>query len=307
MADRVDFRMLSADGRSLACYEWPVDNPRAVVLIVHGMAEHAARYGRFAQALGDRGFAAVAMDLRGHGRTAAGAAKGFFAAKAGWQTVLGDLQQLTRWAQTRYDRPVLLLGHSMGSIFARLMLQGFGESFRAAALSGVTVDKPIRRDMAPLLTGLMCALQGPATPSKLLDDMVFGVWHKPFRAERPTFGWLSRDRAETQAYVDDPDCGFVCTASLFRDVAQALLRTLRADQVARMPRAVPVLLLSGSCDPAGEYGAAARELRRQYERAGLAVTCHVYEDARHELLNDTCRDEVTRDILDFFDTVLTPN
>ena len=305
MSDRVDFRLLSSDGRSLAGYEWPVESPRAAVVLVHGMAEHALRYDRFAQALNQRGIAVVTMDLRGHGHSAVGSIRGFFANRDGWRVVLKDLDLLTQWTQTRYEGlPLLLFGHSMGSIFARLMLQNGKGTFRAAVLSGVTVDKPGRRDIAPALTAVVAAVQGAATPSKFLDNMVFGAYHKPFVAERPAFGWLSRDQAEVDAYVSDANCGFVCTASLFRDVAQALKLSLRADQVVRMSAATPILIISGSRDPAGEYGAAAKELDTQYRKAGLTVTTRIYDQGRHELLNDICRDKATEDILKFYDGTL---
>lgn len=300
MAERVDFTLTAPDGTKLSCYEWPAENARAAVVIVHGMAEHAARYGRFAGALNAAGIAVFSMDLRGHGATASGGVKGWFAKKGGWMAVLGDVLQLSKWAQAKHaGKPLLLLGHSMGSIFGRAALQSFGGMYRAAVLSGVTVDIPGRRDIAPFIAGTVSLLGGGNKPSKLLDNLTFGAFNKQFEPGRTRFDWLSRDEAEVDKYVSDENCGFVCTGSMFVDVSRVLLFTLKKDSVANMQKSVPIFIISGAEDPAGMNGQAAKFLERQYKAAGLDVSVKVYEKARHELLNETNRDEVTADILGF--------
>lgn len=305
MSTRHDFTLTSPDGTNLSCYEWPVDHARAVVVVVHGMAEHAARYGRFAASLNDNALAVVSMDLRGHGQTVSGGAKGWFAKKGGWQAVLGDIGQLSQWAQEKYaGRPVVLFGHSMGSIFARAALMQYGGIYRAAVLSGVTVDIPGRRAVAPLIAGIVSALQGRDKPSGLLDNLTFGAYNKQFLPARTRFDWLSRDAAEVDKYVADENCGFICTGSMFVDVSSVLLETLKRANIAKMPKGLPVFIISGAEDPAGMNGKAAAFLQKQYKAAGLHVSAKVYENARHELLNETNRDEVTEDILEFINDAL---
>lgn len=299
MSNRIDFTLTSKDGTNLSCYEWPAENARAVVVIVHGMAEHAARYGRFAGALNSAGFAAVSMDLRGHGGTANGR-QGWFAEKAGWKVVLEDIRQLTQWAADRYSgKPLVLFGHSMGSIFARAALPAFGSLYQTAVLSGVTVDMPVRRNVAPLIAGIVGAAGGMGKPSPTLDSLTFGAYNQQFQPARTKFDWLSRDPDEVDKYVTDPACGFVCTGSMFVDVSRVLLETLKRANVAKIPKDLPVLIVSGEKDPAGMNGQAAAFLEKQYRAAGLDVSVKVYPDARHELLNETNRDEVTGDILSF--------
>jgi alpha-beta hydrolase superfamily lysophospholipase len=300
MSERINFTMTSSDKTKLACYEWPCENARAAVVIVHGMAEHAARYGRFAEALNAKGLAVLSMDLRGHGATATSNTKGWFAQKGGWKTVVEDIRQLSLRAQETYDgRPLILFGHSMGSIFARAALFTYGDMYKAAVLSGVTVDQPGRSNIAPFIAGVISLLQGAGKPSKLLDKLTFGSYNKQFLPNRTGFDWLSRDAAEVDKYVNDENCGFVCTGSMFVDISHVLLETLKKKNITKMPRTVPVFIISGAEDPVGMNGAAAAYLDKRYKAAGLDTTAKVYEKARHELLNETNRDEVTADILNF--------
>lgn len=300
LSDRLDFTLAGAGGVDLCCYEWPCEQARAAVVVMHGMAEHAARYGRFAAAVNGAGYAVLSMDLRGHGAAAARGKKGWFAEKDGWRAVLEDIRLLTEEARRRYASiPLVLFGHSMGSIFARAALSRFGMLYRAAVLTGVTVDVPFRRNVAPAIAAAVSALQGKDRPSPLLDSLTFGAYNKPFAPARTRFDWLSRDPDEVDKYVGDDNCGFVCTGSMFVDVARVLLDTLRAKSIAGIPKALPILILSGAEDPAGMCGHAAAYLRGRYGTAGLAVETKVYEGARHELLNEVNRDEVTADILAF--------
>lgn len=305
MSERVDFTLTAADGTRLNCYEWPCEDARAVAVIFHGMAEHAARYGRFAGALNGARIAALSMDIRGHGATAEGSVKGWFAEKRGWQTVLEDLRQLCLRARERYPGiPLVLFGHSLGSVFARAALFTYGDMFRAAVLSGVTVDMPGRRLLAPAMAGTVSALRGGKTPSKFLDSQAFGLFNKQFQPSRTAFDWLSRDEAEVDKYVADDNCGFVCTGSMYTDVSNVLLATLKRSNIAKMPKAAPIFIVSGGEDPCGMNGRTAAWLEAKYRAAGLNVKARVYENARHELLNETNRDEVTSDILAFINGAL---
>jgi alpha-beta hydrolase superfamily lysophospholipase len=294
--------MRAPDETELCCYEWPAENARAAVVIVHGMAEHAARYGRFAQALNAEGVAVVSMDLRGHGATALGRTKGWFAKKGGWKLVLEDIRRLTEWTREKYEgKPLILFGHSMGSIFARAALFSFGNLYAATMLSGVTVDVPGRRSVAPAIARAIGALQGASKPSPLLDNLTFGAYNKRFKPARTRFDWLSRDEKEVEKYVLDENCGFICTGAMFVDVSQVLLETLKKGNVARMPKGMPMLIVSGAEDPVGGFGAAALYLEKQYKAAGLDVDMKIYKGARHELLNETNRDEVTEDLIAFIE------
>ncbi len=296
-----EFTLTAADSTHLSCYEWPVENARATVVMLHGLAEHAARYGRFAAALNEAGFSALSMDLRGHGQSANGR-QGWFAAKDGWLVVLEDIRRLAAWARDNEPgKPLVLFGHSLGSVFAQAALQRFGGLFQAAVLSGVSVDVPLRRNIAPLIARVMGALRGMGNPSPVLDGLTFGAYNKQFEPARTKFDWLSRDTGEVDKYVADPACGFVCTGSLFVDVSRLLLDILKPARVAGMPKDVPMLIISGAKDPVGLGGQTAAFLEKRYRTAGLDVAAKVYPEARHELLNEMNREEVTGDIIMFIE------
>ena len=303
MSNRYDFTMTAKDGAKLRCYEWAPEEPRAVVVIVHGMAEHAARYGRFAGALNEAGFAAVSMDLRGHGQSAAGGMKGWFAKKNGWKAVLEDIRQLSLWACEKYPGvPLVLYGHSMGSVFARASIFLYGDMYRAALMTAVATDLPLRRDIAPLIAWFVGLVQGGGRPSPLLDSLTFGSFNKPYQPAQTRFEWLNRDRAEVDRYVADDNCGFISTASLFYDVSVVLVKTLRKRNIRRIPKSLPILMLSGSDDPAGLFGKTVKQLERSYRAEGLDARSKIYEGARHELLNEINREEVIKDIVMFIDS-----
>ncbi len=303
MADCERFIRMADDGTEIQCCHWPLEEPRAVVVLVHGMAEHALRYDAFARRLNEEGFAAAALNLRGHGPLGQGIRGDF--GPGGWRAVVEDVHGLCRWAGERYPgRPVALFGHSMGAVVAIAAMESFGSELSAVALCGVTVDLPVRRVVAPAIARMLGALQGRQKPSAALNAMTFGAFNKPFCPARTPFDWLSRDPAEVDSYAADPDCGYACTPALYEQVARMLLFTLRGANVERIPRALPILLVSGEEDPVGNFGDAGRALLRQYQQMGLCARLILYPQARHVLLGETNRETVMSDLIDFFQDAL---
>ncbi len=292
------------DGANLIGYKWHLDEPKALVVIVHGMAEHSARYDRFANALNENGYAVMAVDLRGHGKSVTDGKIGFFTPKDGWKTVVDDINILVESMKSSYPNlPVILFGHSMGSIFARMFMMDFGESIDACVLSGVTINKKGLRDVAPFITNVI-SLFGADKPSKLLNDMSFGEFNKQFEPSRTPFDWLSRDEEEVDKYINDDLCGFACSPKLFNDVSKTILYTLKQENVNRIPKTLNTLIVSGEKDPAGSNGYDANFLHESYMEAGVPSQLKIYSDARHELLNETNREEVTADIISFLDSCI---
>ena len=295
---------IAKDGVKLYGYRWDVSKPEAVVIIVHGMAEHSARYDRFAKALNGAGYAAMTLDLRGHGRSAQSGTKGYFAKKDGWKKVLEDIKTVVDTAGETYPGvPLVLFGHSMGSIFSRVYMSEHGGDIDACILSGVTINKKGLRDVAPAITRLV-SFFNPIKPSKLLDSMSFGAFNKPFEPARTKFDWLSRDNAEVDKYVEDEMCGFVCTAPLFNDVSKAILYTIKTENVKKIPKQLKIFIISGEKDPVGSDGYDAKYLYESYTKEGLDAEYKIYANARHELLNETNRDEVMGDILKFLEKAI---
>ncbi|THB65976.1 MAG: alpha/beta fold hydrolase, partial [Spirochaetaceae bacterium] len=202
----------SNEDEKLSAYYWPTDNPRGLLVIVHGLAEHAGRYDAFARYMNQRKIAVVAYDQRGHGRTAANGGKhGFVAPRQTTNILLADINRAIAWArQLVPGAPLVLMGHSMGSLLVRVALAdpGLNESCKAAIFSGTAGHPGIAGRAGVLLAGLISLFRGPSHPSRLIDSMVFGAYAAKFSPVRTGFDWLSRDEAMVDAYIADPWCGF---------------------------------------------------------------------------------------------------
>ncbi len=299
------FVLSSADGAALHGYEWlPGDPPRAAVQIVHGLAEHAGRYDRLAAALNQAGYAVYAGDLRGHGRTApAPADLGFFASAGGWSRCLDDVARLNlRIAAAHPGLPIIMLGHSMGSFLVQDFIGAHGDTLAGAVLCG-SDGPPSRLAAAGRWVARLEKMRlGARGRSPLIHALAFGAFNRSVRPARTPFDWLSRDPAEVDHYAADPFCGFVATVQLWIDLLDALGRIARPSHLARIPKSLPIYVIAGECDPVSARTRGLERLLAAYRRAGLArVTHRFYPGARHELFNETNRDEVTRDLIAWLD------
>ena len=272
--------------------------PRGILIVSHGLAEHARRYRRFAENLADAGFHVYAPDHRGHGETAApDAPLGRFASRDGWRAVLDDLLALREHAaETHPDLPVVLFGHSMGGLFALAFAEAFPEKLDAVAVwnSNFAVGLSGRAAQAILAAERM--LKGSDVPSGLLPRLTFGAWGKSIANRKTDLDWLSHDEAEVAAYIADPLCGFDASVSLWIDLFAVTFSAIAPQRIARLPKDLPIHLLGGGQDPATNGGEAIRWLAARLEKSGLEdVTTIVYPGARHETLNEipALRDEAT--------------
>jgi alpha-beta hydrolase superfamily lysophospholipase len=296
------------DGRRIFVYTWLPDTgaPRAVVHIAHGLAEHAARYARLADALTSAGFAVYANDHRGHGRTAHTEEDlGYFAGSDGWMRVVRDLDQMIVTERDMHPgAPCVLLGHSMGSFLTQTLMYARGDRLDAAVLSGSNGKPGGLASVGRLIARLERLRLGKHGRSKLLANMTFGAFNKPFAPQRTEFDWLSRDEAEVDKYIADPLCGFEVTTQLWIDLLDGTSRNFRPGNLAGISKDVPLYLFAGERDPVGEFGKGMRRLHDGYRALGLKdVTMKLYPDGRHEMLNETNRDEVTANIVSWLDDV----
>lgn len=300
------FSFESDDGHRLHVYRFlPEGAPRGVVHISHGMAEHAGRYARLAEALTQRGYAVYANDHRGHGRTATGPTElGFFAASGGFDRVVRDLARLIAHEKQEHPGlPVTLLGHSMGSFLAQEYALQHGSELRALVLSGSSGKPTPLAQLGRGIARLERWRLGERGRSALLSALSFDAFNKRFGPTRTAFDWLSRDPAEVDKYIADPLCGFRVTTTLWVDVLDGAARIADPQRQARLPRELPVYLFGGSRDPVGGE-AGINQLLADYRAAGLRrVTCRLYPDARHEVLNESNRSEVVQDLLRWLDEV----
>ncbi len=298
------FQLEMPDGVSLFVHRWmPEQLPKAVVQVAHGWAEHAARYMRVAEALCNAGYAVYADDHRGHGQTARTTADlGYFAEQDGWNKCVNDLWQINQRIRADYPQtPIVIFGHSLGSFMVQQFLSEHGDAVIGAVLSGSNGKPPAAAALGGAITQVERLRVGPRGKSRLLQSLFFGAFNKSFEPARTPFDWLSRDAAEVDKYVTDPLCGFDSQVQLFYDIVTALPEVANPERQGRIPKALPIYIFHGSRDPVGSN---IDQLLAAYRTAGLLnVTYKVYPDARHETLNETNRDEVTRDLITWLDGV----
>lgn len=276
--DSIEFA--SQDGIRIQTWRWaPEGAPRAVVQVQHGLGEHGGRYRRFGEALAAAGYLVYAPDGRGSGRTAAGRYGHW--GRDGWPGWVDDLHQLNRRIRAEHPQArIALVGHSMGSFATQQYLLDHSAEVDAAVLIGSS-------EVSGLVDTLSAA--GPVDLS---------AFNQPFE-HRTGFEWLSRDAAEVDKYCADPACGFV--PEPFAGI-ETLRRAADPQALAKIRAGLPLLILSGDADPLAGGGAALQLVAQRYRDAGLRdVELVLYPQARHELLNETNRDEVTARIVGFLD------
>lgn len=292
-------KIAAPNGPALYTHRWLPDGPpRATLLIVHGMAEHGGRYARFAKALTDAGIAVYAPDLPGHGRTSSPTDLGHFANRNGWSVALASIHAVhSSIAERDGKRPLLILGHSMGSFLVQHYLVEHGNKLDGAILSAANGDLGMLRAIGLALIRAEALIFGRRHRSALAEALSFKEFNKKFKPNRTEFDWLSRDDAEVDQYIADPLCGFRCTTGLWIDLLKSSARLTDIARLSRIPKTLPVLLIAGSADPASNGATGPKVLEQAYRAAGLKdVTVRIYDGARHELLNETCRDAVTEEL-----------
>jgi alpha-beta hydrolase superfamily lysophospholipase len=287
--DTSDFTITGRDGEAIVGYRWSGKGPtRAIVQIAHGMGEHAARYARLAAALVDRGYVVYANDHRGHGRTAGSADRHGYLGPAGWAGLVDDIAAVSALARSEHPGvPLVVLGHSMGSFALQQHLLDHSAELDAAILSGTSAGDVI-------VAGI--------DTTQPADLATFNAGFEP----RTGYEWLSRDEAEVDAYVADPDCGFSLDMPAMAEMVAATAATADPDRLAGIRDDLPIYVFSGDADPLAGGGALIELVGDRYREAGVRdVTVTLYPGARHETLNETNRDEVTADLIGWLDRVVT--
>ncbi len=299
----------ASDGHSIRLRQWlPDADPQAVILILHGLAEHSARYERFAKAANERGMAVVGYDHRGHGPTASVGRPAHYANHNGWNSVVSDVGHVVRAVRQAFpNTPVALLGHSMGSYIAQSFAMRLPETIDLLILSGSTSPNRTEVRAARFIAWLISSASRAGSPARLLNTLSFGKFNDAFKPNRTEFDWLSRDPAEVDKYIADPLCGQLASNRLWFDLLGGLLEISKEGAVSQLPRGLPVLIFGGEKDPVGGKAGMTR-LHAAYLDAGLSdVTLQLYADGRHEILNETNRDAATADLLNWVQARLQPN
>jgi alpha-beta hydrolase superfamily lysophospholipase len=281
--------------------------PRAVVQINHGLAEHAARYARFADFLSERGYHVYAHDHRGHGATKApDAPMGKFADVDGGAKVIADVDAIHDLiASEQPGLPVIVFGHSMGASVALNFVLRHSARIHAAAIWNGNFSQGLLGQLALGILGWERMRLGSDVPSRLLPRLTFQAWGKAVPNHKTLFDWLSRDESEVAKYIADPLCGWDASVSMWRDVVNMAQHGGKDSSFAGVRRDLFVNLIGGEKDPASDYGKAVGHLAKRMRGMGFSnLVSKVYAETRHESLNEANRDIVMDDFATWADKVL---
>lgn len=305
MVNVQSFYFSSSDGIH-QCYaqEWlPQGAPRTVVQLVHGISEHMGRYDGVARFLSSHGILVCGGDHLGHGKTAQEGERGFFADQDGWALVTEDVHRLRQLQGEKYPGvPYFLLGHSMGSFLTRTFLCRYPGEVDGAILSGTGQESAPLVAFGKLVTGLLSSLRGKQYFSPLVYQLSLGAYNNKFKPARTRSDWLSRDEAAVDAYLADPLCAFRPSCGMFRDMMGGLQYIASPRTLSKMDPATPIYIFSGDQDPVGTMGKGVKKVHSYFQKHGTKdLTLKLYPGGRHEMFNETNRQEVYQDLLDWLE------
>lgn len=296
MAKTEEFFYPSCDGEhQVHAVLWLPENgqPRGVVQLVHGICEYILRYDPFAQYLTEHGFAVCGNDHLGHGKTAKGPEEyGYF---TDWKCLVQDVHSLRAAMGERFPGlPYFLLGHSMGSFVARTYLIDYPGTLTGALISGTGQESAATVALGKLVT----SLGDPHKVNKLFYKLSIGAYNNAFKPTRTAADWICRDEAVVDAYLADPLCSFQTTAGMNHAMMTGLQYVAAPENLAKMDKNTPVYFFAGDRDPVGAMGKGVRKVEGFFRDAGVKdVTVKLYPGGRHEMLNETNKQEVFADTL----------
>ena len=295
-------RFTSHDGREVQLYVWDnVKNPKAVVKIAHGMAEHSARYDDFANYLNSCGYVVVMNDHRGHGLTAEKDSLGYEEGDM-WTNNVRDQLAILDYCRDKWQLPLFMMGHSYGSFITQAVIEEHPD-VKGFVVCGSNYMKDVSFTLCRMIASSMCRNKGGRYPAQLIVNLSFKMYEKKFPGEN---AWLNRDEAEVAKYNEDPMNGFVCSANFYRSFMYGIKKLYAKDYYTQIDTDKPILLIAGSDDPVGNYGKGVKKLDNFYRnKVGVKdLTLKLYDGARHEILNEKCKQEVYQDVSNWLDEQL---
>ena len=291
-------------GKIHACRWTPEGEPKAVLQIVHGIAEFVERYDDFANYLTERGYVVVAEDHMGHGQSINGdGIQGYF--HGGWFTAVEDTMQLMTDTRKEYPNlPYILFGHSMGSFMARTILCKYPDSgINAAVICGTGWQPAFAMPAVIKLGDSVCKKTGETKPNEKLQNLIFGSYNSKVEHPRTPYDWLSRDAKIVDAYIAHPLCGFTASAGLLRDMMKGIYFIEQSVNLNAMRKDLPVFFIAGGDDPVGSYGKGVRQAANAFQKAGMTdVSVRIYPLCRHEILNEINKGEIYEDVIQWMES-----
>jgi len=302
-------RMERPDGVSIYYKVWDdVSKPIGVLQIAHGMGEYIERYDPFARYLNHKGIIVYGNDHRGHGKTIGSTAElGSFGERNAWQKVVEDMQALSRLIR-RNERnlPLVLLGHSMGSFLARTYIVKGQDSLEGVIIMGTGGKPGMIGKIGQMLIHREIRKHGWKDKSTQINKMVFGSNNKAIPNPKTSMDWLSRDEKQVELYIKDPYCGGQFDNGFYEDLLNGVLYVSNSKNLMTVPKALPLLLISGGEDPVGNRGKGVKQVEELLKSIGMKnVKTILYSGARHEILNEINRQEVFEDIFQWLSKIMS--
>ncbi len=274
---------------------------KCLLCLAHGMTEYIDRYDHFFSFLAENGVVAFGYDHLGHGKTAETDNElGFIAHNNGWKYLVNDVAAFTKAVKKMYpETPTVLMGHSMGSFIARLVAESYAAEYDKFIFCGTSGPNPASK-AGLLLVKIIKAFKGEKHKSNLIQNIAFGGYNKGFQGDTP-YEWLTTDREVINKYAADKYCTFRFTVSAMGDLMNLLSKCNRNAWFNAVDGTKPILLIAGDKDPVGNYGKGVKAVYEKLIKNGKKCDIKLYENCRHEIHNDICKDEMFSDILKFID------
>ncbi|MCD8022051.1 MAG: alpha/beta hydrolase [Lachnospiraceae bacterium] len=297
-----DLHYLSADKKTkIHFHEWlPEGYPKAVIQIAHGITEHIGRYEQVAGYLVEEDYAVVGNDHLGHGTSIEN--KDAFMCCDHWEYLVKDAHRLQEYMKQQYPTvPYYVVGFSLGSFVMRDLLARYPESTNAAILIDTGMQKASQISFAGRLVGLEAKRIGAGKTSRLIQSLSFGTYNRNFKPNRTEYDWLCEDEEGLADYIQDDSCGKYVTAGLFRELLRGMMITGKTENIDKIKKELPILLLSGAQDPVGEMGKGVERVEETFQKAGILDISMKLYPGRHDILHEACKEQVLEDMTEWLE------
>ena len=296
-----EFTFPSTDGRTkIHVIEWiPEQEVRAVLQIAHGMVEYVDRYHEFAEYLANQGIYVVGHDHLGHGQSVCSKGDyGYFPHIDGNKCVIGDIHKLRNMTSEKYaDVPYFMLGHSMGSFLLRQYLTMHSQGLAGAVIMGTGHQPKMILSAGQMVCKITAMFKGWKHKSQFVNNLSFGSYNKKFEPAETSNDWLTSDKVKRDQYIEDPLCGYTFTVGAYYQMFEGMKVLDTKGSVDKIRKDIPVFFVAGAEDPVGEFGKGVQRIYEKYKAAGIKdVSIRLYKDDRHEILNETDREQVYEDL-----------
>ncbi len=276
-------------------------NPKCVIQFAHGMAEYSARYADVAEFFNAQGIILAGSDHRGQGYTAKELGK---TEGDSYHDTVDDMGVFNAYLKKTYNLPIIFWGHSYGSFMGQCFIERYGNELQGAIFTGSNCMNQLKLVAAGVICSLKKWLGKGLEKDKWMVAQTFDKYETFFPENERPFAWLSRDKEQVSAFTNDKMSGYTMCVNFYQSFLFGVHATYTKRNLAKIPKNLPICLLSGDRDPVGNFGVGVKELEKIYLDLGLDVECKLYEGARHKILSETNKEEVELDMLNFVERIL---